>query len=207
MMKLYAMPGTCALAPNIASVWANLPVELVNLERGEHQSDAYLKVNPKGQVPALLFDDGQVLTEALAILLYIASLSEVPELIPRGPMEWARQAEALSYMSSEVHSDFGPHFVPERFASFPEAKEDVQQHTYRKLEAHFRRLDTSFKEAGGDGLLGRRTVVDAYLFVLCRWMDSTPLDLSSFPSLAEFRSRLESEEAVIRALKRQKMTV
>ncbi|WP_444904826.1 glutathione S-transferase N-terminal domain-containing protein [Microbulbifer sp. CnH-101-E] len=204
-MKLYAMPGTCALAPNIASIWARVPVELVNLERGEHQANTYLLLNPKGQVPALQLDDGQVLTEATAILLYIASLSENPELSPYEPIQWARQAEALSYMSSEVHSDFGPHFVPERFASSPEARKDIQRHAYEKLEMHFRRLDKSFEEAGGNGYLGKRTVVDSYLFVLCRWIDSTPLELNSFSYLAEFRSRLEKESDVINALKRQKM--
>ncbi|MEM7730354.1 MAG: glutathione S-transferase N-terminal domain-containing protein [Pseudomonadota bacterium] len=84
-MKLYAMPGTCALAPNIASLWAELPTEVVNLKRGDHRKDAYLSINPRGQVPSLVFENGQVLTEAAAILLFIAASARQPSFVPSDP--------------------------------------------------------------------------------------------------------------------------
>ena len=68
---LYTMPGTCALAPNIAVAWLNAPVTIQTLKRGDHKKEDYLSINPRGKVPALQFADGDVLTEAAAILAYL----------------------------------------------------------------------------------------------------------------------------------------
>jgi glutathione S-transferase len=72
MPQLYVMSGTCALAPNIAAAWLDAPVEIVALARGDHRKPDYLAINPKGQVPAVRFEDGDVLTEAAAILAWLA---------------------------------------------------------------------------------------------------------------------------------------
>ena len=86
-MKLYTLSGTCALAPNIAAAWEDAPIEVVLMERGEHNEEANLAINPRGQVPALVFDDGDVLTEATAILSYIgASFGGNPEFSRDTPL-------------------------------------------------------------------------------------------------------------------------
>lgn len=73
MPTLYTMPGTCSLSPNIAVAWLDAPIEIHNMAYGEQKKDDFLAINPKGQVPALRFDDGDVLTEAAAILTWLGA--------------------------------------------------------------------------------------------------------------------------------------
>ncbi|WP_206076981.1 glutathione S-transferase N-terminal domain-containing protein [Palleronia sediminis] len=73
MPTLYTMPGTCSLAPNIAIAWLDAPVEVHNMAYGDHKRDEYLAINPKGKVPAIRFEDGDVLTEAAAILAWLGA--------------------------------------------------------------------------------------------------------------------------------------
>ena len=116
MPTLYTMPGTCSLAPNIAVAWLGAPVTIHNMAYGDHKKDDYLKINPKAKVPALQFDDGDVLTEAAAILAFLGA-EYGSERYGRSTKLGRKEAEALSYMTSEVHADFGPHFAPQAFAS------------------------------------------------------------------------------------------
>ncbi|SLN71374.1 Glutathione S-transferase GST-4.5 [Roseivivax jejudonensis] len=204
-MRLFTMPGTCALAPNIATLWAGLPVEIVNLERGEHRKPDYLAINPKGQVPALELKPGQILTEAAAILSYIADSVPGGPLHETDPLDRARRIEALSYMTSEVHADFGGHFAPQRTAKSDAAMIEVREVTYVKLNAHFRRLDTRLMESGSGWYLDRRSIADPYLYILVRWIDGTPLTPGDYSHLSAFRVRMEADAHVVAALERQDM--
>lgn len=205
-MKLYTMPGTCALAPNIVAVWANVDVGVVNLNRGEQRQPAYLAINPKGQVPALLLDDGQVITEALAIMRYLAAQSRTSDLNPQDPRQWAKIDEALSYFTSEIHSDFGGHFAPQRFARSDGGQDEVRTATYLKLREHLLRVEATLKAADGDWYLGSRSIADAYLFVILRWVADTPISLSEFPELRIYLDRVARDAGVSNALHRQGMT-
>ena len=203
MPTLYTMPGTCALAPNIAVQWLDAPVEIETLERGEQKSERYLAINPKGKVPALRFDDGDVLTEAAAILNWLGA-EHGSEGYARDKTLGRREAEALSYMTSEVHADFGPHFAPQAFAESKDAQEEVKAKTYEKLRGHYSRLNETLQQAG-DWYLGERSFADAYLYVLTRWIEQTPLSIDDHPALKAFRSRMEKDDAVRTALQTQKM--
>jgi glutathione S-transferase len=203
MPTLYTMPGTCALAPNIAVAWLDAPVDVACLQRGDHKKDAYLAINPRGQVPALRFDDGDVLTEAAAILAWLGA-AHGGEDYARDTVLGRREAEALSYMTSEVHAAFGPHFGAASFADGEAAQADVQRHAYAKLAKHFERLDATL-QAAGEWYLGQRSFADAYLYVLVRWIDLTPLSLADYPALAAHRARMERDPGVQAALARQGM--
>lgn len=204
-MKLYAMPGTCALAPNIVAVWGEVRLEVVNLSHGAHREPDYLAINPKGQVPALVLDDGRVITEASAIMRYLAALSTSGGLNPHDPLAWAAIDEALSYFTSEVHADFGGHFAPQRFAQSEAGQAEVRTATYAKLARHMERLEASLLGHGGQWYLGKRTIADAYLFVILRWIDGTPIALADFPALSQFRERAANDAGVRTALARQNM--
>ncbi len=204
-MRLYAMPGTCALAPNIVAVWGEVQLEVVNLARGAHREPGYLAINPKGQVPSLVLDDGRVITEAAAIMRYLAALSIRGDLNPADPLAWAPIDEAMSYFTSEIHADFGGHFAPQRFAASDGAQAEVRVATYDKLARHMDRLESTLCANGGQWYLGERTIADAYLFVILRWIDGTPVALSDFPSLTQFRERMSAEPGVCAALARQNM--
>ncbi|MEX3014030.1 glutathione S-transferase N-terminal domain-containing protein [Gymnodinialimonas hymeniacidonis] len=204
MPTLYTMPGTCSLAPNIAVAWEGADIKIHNLKRGEHKEADYLAINPRGQVPAVKFNDGDVLTEAVAILHWIGGLNaddgfEADSALAR------KELEALSYMSSEVHATYGPHFAPQGFAESDPAQDEVKEKTYAKLADHYTRMDETLAASDGDWYLGHRSFADAYLYVLTRWIDMTPLSISNFPSLEAHRDMMDRDEGVQTALSRQNM--
>lgn len=204
MPKLYTMPGTCSLAPNIAIAWLDAPIEIHNLAYGDHKQDFYLAINPKGKVPALQFDDGDVLTEAAAILEYIGA-TYGSEGYARDERLGRKEAEALSYMTSEVHADYGPHFAAPRFADSEAAQKEVKDKAYDKLAKHYERLNAVLKNSGDEWYLGKKSFADAFLYVLSRWIELTPLSIDDYPALKAHRKRMEADEGVKVALKRQGM--
>ncbi len=204
--KLYTMPGTCALAPNIAVAWLDAPVQIRNLERGDHKKDHYLSINPKGKVPALQLDDGDVLTEATAILAYLGAECG-DENYARNRVLRRKEAEALSYMSSEVHATYGPHFAIQKFADSDSAQKEVKAKTYEKLAAHYSFLDENLVASSGDWYLGERSLADTYLYVLTRWIELTPLSIDDYPALKNHRAQMQADEGVQLALQRQDMEV
>ncbi|MEM6898173.1 MAG: glutathione S-transferase N-terminal domain-containing protein [Pseudomonadota bacterium] len=202
MPTLYTMPGTCSLAPNIAIAWTEAPILITNLAYGDHKNDDYLAINPRGKVPALRFDDGDVLTEAAAILGYIRASFGGDISVTSGLGR--KEAEALSYMTSEVHADFGPHFAAARYIDGPEAQDLFKSNTYDRLTFHFQFLEDTLN-AAGDWYLGDRTFADAYLYVLTRWIDQTPLVFDEFTNLKSHRERMQTDPGVQAALARQDM--
>ena len=203
MPTLYCMPGTCSLAPNIAAAWLDAPVEVRTMAYGDHKKDAYRAINPKGKVPALRFEDGDVLTEAAAILAWLGA-AHGGEGYARDTALGRKEAEALSYMTSEVHADLGPHFAAQTFAD-DACRDDVKRHAYDKVAAHYRYMDGVLGAAGGEWYLGRRSFADAYLYVLCRWAEQMPTGLTDAPGLLGHRRRMETDDGVRTALARQEM--
>ena len=204
MPTLYTMPGTCSLAPNIAIAWLDAPVEIETMAYGDHKKDAYRSINPKGKVPALQFEDGDVLTEAAAILGWIGA-EHGGEGYARDTKLGRKEAEALSYMTSEVHADFGPHFAAQAFADGEGCQEAVKAKAYDKVAAHYRYMEGVLRAHGGEWYLGERSFADAYLYVLTRWAEQTPIGIHQTPLLKEHRDRMEADERVQAALERQNM--
>ena len=204
MPTLYAMPGTCALAPNIAIAWLDAPIEVRTMAYGDHKKPDYLAVNDKGKVPALRFDDGDVLTEAAAILSYIGA-AHGDGSYARDTKLGRKEAEALSYMTSEVHAAYAGHFAAGSLASGEDAQAAVKKKAYETLGGHYQRLDAKLTEAGGEWYLGSKSFADAYLYVLCRWIEQTPLEIGDYPALKNHRARMEQDEGVRTALARQDM--
>ncbi len=204
MPTLYTMPGTCSLSPNIAVAWLDAPVEIHNMVYGDHKKDDYLAINPKGKVPALRFDDGDVLTEAAAILAWLGA-THGKEGYGRDTGLGRKEAEALSYMTSEVHAAYGGHFAPTAFAESEAAQEEVKRRTYEKLAGHYELMDGILRDAGGEWYLSRRSFADTYLYVLARWIEQTPLSIGDYPALKAHRARMEADEGVRLALRRQDM--
>lgn len=204
MPTLYTMPGTCSLAPNIAVAWLDAPVEIHNMAYGDHKKDDYLAINPKAKVPALRFDDGDVLTEAAAILTWLGAAFGT-EGYERDTPLGRKEAEALSYMTSEVHATYGGHFAPQNFADSKEAQDEVKRKTYENLASHYERLNDTLSRNGGEWYLGRRSFADAFLYVLSRWLDQTPLSIDDYLALKQHRARMEADDGVKQALKRQDM--
>jgi glutathione S-transferase len=203
-MKLFYMPGACSLASHIALIWAGADYELVRLDHESVHSADFLQLNPKGAVPVLLVQEHFVLTESLAILLYIADRFPHSNLgaPAAGELGRAQLNETLSELVTEVHKAFAPTFVPARYTTDPNAVESVRSAAHIQLDKVFKRLEGLMQ--GNQWLLfDRRTVADAYLSVMCRWKSRTPTALSQFPSLAGFKARLDADIGVAKALREE----
>ncbi len=204
MLKLYLMPGACSLASHIALIWAGLPYELAVLTHAEVGEDAYRRINPRGAVPALVLENGAVITQSLAVLQYIAALAPDAHLggAPDNPLAQAEMNEWLAYLVSDVHGAWGPVRVPNRYVTRKQFEDDARQAAFGQLDKQYARLNAMM---GGRewALFGRRTVADAYLYVVCRWKDDTPTKLAQYPALFAFKSRLDADPAIERALKEE----
>ena len=204
MPTLFTMPNTCSLAPNIAVAWLDAPVEIHNMPYGDHKKEAYLAINPRGQVPAIRFEDGDVLTEAAAILAWLgAAYGE--EGYARETRLGRKEAEALAYMTSEVHAAYGGHFNTRKFAESEAAQQEVKRKTYENLAAHYQRMNKNLEQNGGNWYLGQRSFADTFLYVLTRWIEKTPLSINDYPALQAHRSHMEADAGVQQALARQDM--
>ncbi len=203
-MKLYAMAGACSLASHISLTWAGASFELAMLTHQDLKGEAYLRVNPKGAVPALEVEPGKVITESLAVLEYIAD--RFPEAglgaASNDIFERARLNETLAELVSDVHKAWAPIFAPARFVQHESEHDSARHAAFAQLDKHYARLNETIK--GREWLLfERRTVADAYLYVMCRWKDRSPAPLASYPALFAFKTRLDADTDIKRAIERE----
>ena len=196
-MKLFYSPGACSLSPHIVAHELGLPVEAVRVDldtKTVATEGDYWAINPKGYVPALQLDGGEVLTEGPAIVQYLADLEPAAKLAPAcGSMERYRVQEMLAYISSEIHHTFSALFDDD----LPESAKDAMR---AQLLVRYKLLETRL--AGQDYLFGEQfTVADAYLFTVTNWARHVKVDLSGFPAVLAFRKRVSARPAVQAAMK------
>lgn len=196
-MKLYYSPGACSLAPHIVSREAGQPVDLVRVDLKAHKTesgDDYYAINPKGYVPAIQFDGGDVLTEVANLVQYIADKNPASNLAPAaGTMERYKFQEWLTFISSEIHKGFGPLFYP----TTPEA---MKQAARDKLATRFAWVDKQL--AGKDYLTGKTfTAADAYAFTVLNWTGMLGVDLKPYPNIQAFMARVGGRPKVQEALR------
>jgi glutathione S-transferase len=195
-MKLYYAPGACSLAAHIVSREAGLPVEPVKVDLKAHMTADgadYYAVNPKGYVPAVQLDNGEVLTEAANVVQFLADQKPQSGLTPAfGTMERYRLMEWLTFISSELHKGFGPLWNPQ-------ASEDARQAAKDRLASRFAWVDQQL--AGKDYLTGDRfTAADAYAFTILNWAGMHGIDLSAHKNIASFMARVAARPKVREAL-------
>ena len=196
-MKLYYAPGACSLSPHIVANEAGIPLELVKVDvktKTIAREGDFWDVNPKGYVPALELDDGEVLTEGPAIVQYLADRAPDARLAPaNGSFERVRLQEALNYLTSEIHKSYSPLFRPDVLPAVREERLAYLRKRYALIEKQLE---------GRKYLLGDRfTVADAYLFTLTRWARGVKLDLTGFPNLEAFQKRVGSRKAALEAMR------
>lgn len=198
MITLYQTPGACSLAPLIALHLADIAHNTVNVDLRTHKladGSDYYAVNPKGAVPALGIDSGEVLSENAVLLQYIADEAPASGLIAPTGLERYRQLELLNYVATEVHKGFSPLFDA---SSLPEAR----QMAINTLGKKFTYLATKLQS---DGFLAgvKLTAADAYFFTVLRWADLFKIDLSPWPAIVAYRKRVASHPSVVAALKEE----
>jgi glutathione S-transferase len=198
-MKLYYSPGACSLSPHIALLEAGLPYDLVKVDlkaKKLESGDDYLAVNPKGQVPALGLNGGELVTEGPVIVQYIADQAAAKNLAPaNGSPERRKLQELLTFLNGELHKNFSPLFQPI-------FSDEVKDFFRTRLTGKFKYLDAEL--AGNDYLMGQQfTVADGYLFTLLRWADAHKLDLSMFENLMAYKDRVAARPKVQEALEKE----
>jgi len=202
MLTLYYAPNTCALASHIALEEAGAPYEARRLDfaAAEQTKPDYLKINPKGRVPALLTERG-VITENPAILAYIAQAHPEAKLAPLDdPFAFAELQAFMSYLCSTVHVAHAHRVRGARWADDPAAHESMKKKVPQSVGACFDLIErTMFR---GPWTMGDAyTVADPYLFTLARWLESDSIDPTRFPRVLDHRNRMAERPAVQRALK------
>ncbi len=195
-MKLFFSPGACSLSPHIALLEAGLPVELVKVDlKTKQMADGgdFTAINPKGYVPTVQLDSGEVLTEGPAIVQYIADQKPESGLAPaNGTMARYRLQEWLTFINSELHKTFGALFNPTAPA---ETKDAAKALLAKRFEYVVSQLQ------GKDYLTGSQfTVADGYLFTVINWSQWVGIDLAQWPVLAAFHARVAARPAVQAAL-------
>ena len=195
-MKLYYTPGACSLSPHIALREAGLPFSLhkVDLKNKKLESgEDFSSVNAKGYVPALVLDDGTLLTEGAAIVQYIADLKPAAGLAPAsGTTERYKLQDWLNFISTELHKPMGSMFNP---AQAPEWKEAVKAVLGKRLDWLSAQLQNRSYVMGD-----KFSVADAYLFTILNWSGMVGFDLSKWPVVQQYAARIAQRPKVVETL-------
>jgi glutathione S-transferase len=196
-MKLYYSPGACSLSPHIVAREAGIPIELEKVDLAAKKTasgEDYRKVNAKGYVPALKLDDGSVLTEGPAIVQYLADQKPESGLAPKsGTKERYRLQEWLGFINSEIHKGWSPLWNPKATA-------EMRQATLDKLHLRLDWLASELQDRQ-HVMAERFSAADAYLFTVLNWAGPTKVDLSRWPALQQFVSRIAARPKVQEAMK------
>lgn len=207
-MKLFYAPGACSLASHIALEEAGADFEAVRIDTagGEQRTPDYLKINPKGRVPALA-DGDFVVTENPAILRYVAVTHPEAGLWPADPRGEARCAEWLAFLSSGVHPSYAHIRRAERYATTDEGREDVVETGKRATRDIYQMVEEKLAAAGDDWAAGPGySVADPYLLVFWTWGRGSVLayDMAAdFPAWTAHARRMAERPAVRAAFERE----
>ncbi len=184
-MKLYIAPGACSLSPHIVFREAGIPFDMETVDLGAKRTKSgkdFNAINPKGYVPAVELEGGQVLTEGPAIVQYIADQKPASKLVPpAGTMDRYRLQEWLNFVTSEMHKAYSPMFNPQTPDAFKEMEAGHQGSARAQLDY------PSVQLQGKDYLMGSSfTIADAYLFVILGWLGHLGMDLKKWPVLQAY---------------------
>lgn len=197
-MKLYIAPGACSLSPHIVALEAGQNVDLVHVDLAKKLlkdgGGDFKAINPKGQVPVLQTDDGDIITEGPVIVQYLGDKAPATKVVPAaGSKERYKVQEWLNFITAELHKNFGPIFRP----TTPDAYKQIAK---ENIAGRFKWIDE--KLAGKSYLMGDTfTAPDAYLYVMTRWAKRIGMEMDQWPHLKAYSERVEARPKVQEALK------
>jgi glutathione S-transferase len=198
MLTLYYSPGASSVIPHVTLEEIRAPYKrkLIDLAKGEHKSAVYLQINPHGKVPALSVD-GNVLTENVAILTYLAKQFPEARLFPQNLFEEARCVSNMAWFASAVHPTFAHIIRPERFAGDPAAQLNMKETARQTFWAHCEEINGLL--AGKEWLMGAQyTVCDPYAFFFYDLGLRIKLPMRELAAYTEFSERMLQRPAVRR---------
>jgi len=202
MLKLYYAPGACSTASHIGleESGAKYDSQVVSFAKNEQKSPEYLKINPRGRVPALVIDEGTIV-ENTAILDYVAT-RYAPHLMPSDPVERARAISLMAWFSNNVHPAFTHIGRPERFATDPAVFDHLKATGRTNFHAALKEIDGLL--AGKQWILGDRfSVADGYALVFYGWGKRIDLPMAELANYTAWKDRMLARPAVKRVLERE----
>src|SRR4051794_14029338 len=194
VLTLYYSPGACSQAPHILMHETGLDHDAVKVNLKSKTLDdgsSYLQINPKGAVPAIALESGDVLTENAVILQYVGDRAGSDILPGIGQLRRYRVLEWVNYITTELHKNFSP--------LFSDAGDETKGFHRDVLAKKFAHVEDRIGE--GPFLMGDTfTIADPYLFVMTRWADRL-IGLTSWPKLTAFHDRMLQRESVRNVLR------
>ena len=200
MLTLYFSPGACSMASHIGLEETGAPYEEkpTLLPKGEHKTEAYLKINPRGKVPALNVD-GKVITENTAILTYLARRFPEKKLLPADPIEEARCISTMAWFSNSVHPPYTHYLRPERYADGEAAQAAVKAMAKKNFLEQCAEIDRLLQ--GKEWIMGSQyTVADPYALVFYGWGVRAGLGMTDFAAYTSWKERMLKRPAVRKIL-------
>ncbi len=204
-MRLYYGSGSCALSPHIVVRELGLDIEIEKVVFGdgvrttEPHKENYYEVNPRGYVPALRLDSGEVMREGAAIVQFLSDQAPEKKLSPKaGTREHYQLLEWLTFISTELHKNFGPTFRKD-------LPEDEKTKAVDKLKGRIGWVNEALE--GKEYLVGGSfTVADAYCFTILRWHPRAGINLADYPNVAAYYERIAARPAVQKAMEEEGVT-
>lgn len=196
MLELFFAPNTISVAVAIAleEAGASYTPRLIDFSKAEQTSASYREINPKGRVPALRTEDG-LLTEAGALLEYVHALNPAKNLVPSDALQAAKMREAMFYFASTMHVNHAHKLRGARWANNQTSWDDMRSKVAETMTASCNYVEQSL--LAGPYLLGDTfSLADAYLFVICTWLDGDGVDVTQFPKIRALMAEMEKRPSV-----------
>lgn len=207
MMTLYFSPGACSMASHIGLEESGAPYEEkpTLLPKGEQKTEAYLKINPRGKVPALSVD-GKVITENTAILTYIARRFPEKNLMPKDPVEEARCIGTMAWFSNMVHPSYQRYMRSERFAEGDAAQASVKEMGKKSFWDNLKEIDSLLE--GKQWMVGDQfSVADGYGLVFYGWGLRGELPMKDLKNYTAWKDRMVKRPAVRKILESEQNVI
>ncbi len=204
MLTLYYAPGACSMAAHIVleESGEKYNAKKVDLAGGEQRSEAYLKINPLGRVPALQLDDGQPLTENTAILPYLGKRFD---LWPKDAIAEAKALSLIGFFATSVHPAHAHVGRPERYTADASAFPGIKEMGLKTFHTHLKQIDGRL--AGREWFSDRYSVLDPYGFVFYTWGVRRELPMAELKNYTAFKDRMLKRPAVGRVVEDEKIKV
>ncbi len=209
-IQLYFAPGACSFVPHLMLEKAGVPFEpiMVKLHKGEQLTPEFKAINPNGQVPVLV-DDGEVLTQILALVGYLDKRFPEAHILPDTPMARAHAIELLSWFNNTVHPTFTHVFMPHKYSDQPAVQADIRQHAAAQYRALMNTLQARVLALPADQWLAGPHLgpLDAYALTVTRWATMAGIAPAEMPDLWAYVQRVAADAAVQRVIERERLTL
>ena len=208
-LKLYFAPGACSFVPHCLLQLSGTDYEpaMVKLHKGEQNGDEYKAINPRGQVPVLV-DNGQVVTQILAIILYLDQKFPDAKFLPTDALARAKAIETLAWMNNTVHPTFTHVFMPQKYsdqADVQAALKVFNAQTYKSLLAELEAIVVNGLKKS-EWLSGTHIgPVDVYALTLTRWGSIAGIDPTTFSALWSHIQKVAEHPAIAMVIERERL--